>query len=416
MTQHIRGHRGMLEIDCVVDGAVVKLLYVRLVLRSWSTSLPSPRSPVEVLTDEVFHRLKAFVNEQNGLPFLLLDWRGISALERPALELWWEIRKLHVAVLHVGLSTEIHTKIEATDEVSHSSAVSHLEGISGILDRTVLYLPSPASAGVNGIVSKHCGSSDSLLAFIDEHVTSYLKQETAACFNNNPQYLRSTPLKANGFFDGQKIIGNPASFSWFALRSAATVKRLLSLDRVPEKKREGEFRSSQHQETRLLACTQNGVSFAMAISNMIHVDDVVADGEDPEQIGVDVIDRFGPSQMFIEEYSCSEQSTPDSYIFVGDFVIAGTELKIAEVHAYHRRAQLRHAVVVGSVLEESSSSQTAGVVSKPSQQAEVVSGKTTSKDARGRSLLRRVMIHSLVNVHNLKTADDKPLELKYVFP
>jgi hypothetical protein len=147
--------------------------------------------------------------------------------------------------------------------------------------------------------------------------------------------LQSTPLLASGIFRATRVIGHPEQFSWTVLRLADRLEEILdgSHGQIPA-----------GGETRLLACSRNGAALAYCLPPLVH--NVSIDG-------VDIVDRLGPTHCFVEDYAPSRDDNGVSdinYVYVGDFVVGGTELRAALSHVQERRRHLSHALVLGSVL------------------------------------------------------------------
>ena len=152
--------------------------------------------------------------------------------------------------------------------------------------------------------------------------------------------LRSTPLRSNHYVDCCTILGSPVDYIWLVSRIATDLLDLgfLLLDRHRE--------AGLQNTPRLLACTRNGAALASAIQSFLTF---VFD----DNLRLDVVDRFGPTQRMVEEYDGGETQDSEGqkwYVYIGDVAIAGTELKIAEAHAHYRGVPLLGGLVVGSVL------------------------------------------------------------------
>ena len=181
---------------------------------------------------------------------------------------------------------------------------------------------------------------------------AYVRTLVANCFKRRDNgrdtlTLRSTPLKANGYFDANLLLGNPVVFPWLACLLADRLRALIE----PPPSRGGDSTSDgaapddgDEPTYRLLACTRNGAVLASAVRGLL-----------PPSLLVDVVDRFGPVPRTIEAYDGDASivdgpGAREAYIYVGDFVIAGTELRMAEAHAYYRKRQLAAGLVIGSVI------------------------------------------------------------------
>jgi hypothetical protein len=174
---------------------------------------------------------------------------------------------------------------------------------------------------------------------------AYLLQvvsKAARCLtkDNNPLRLRSTPFRSSHYIDCCSILGNPIDYIWFISRLATDFLRLVSfvLNRQEI--------SGLQATPRLLACTRNGAAIAGAIQAFLtYLFD--------DNLRLDVVDRFGPTQRMVEEYDGGDSQDNEGhrwYVYIGDIAIAGTEIKIAEAHAHYRGIPLMGGLVIGSVL------------------------------------------------------------------
>lgn len=165
---------------------------------------------------------------------------------------------------------------------------------------------------------------------------SEIRNAFVRCYQRfpKPARLTSTPLLAGGMFRATRIIREPAQLSWTVLRLADQLEQIL----------DGKHGPPPQGETRLLACSRNGAALAFCLPPLAHHLGIE---------GVDIVDRLGPAHCFVEDYAPFEYepiNSEVSYIYIGDFVVGGTELRAASAHAQERRRHLTHALCLGSVL------------------------------------------------------------------
>jgi hypothetical protein len=65
---------------------------------------------------------------------------------------------------------------------------------------------------------------------------------------------------------------------------------------------------------------------------------------------LEIVDHLGPTAEVIEEYSIERSGVPGSYVVVSDFMMGGTEIKIAREHARRRGSRLAGICVIGALL------------------------------------------------------------------
>lgn len=401
--------RGCLHWQQECASGAVSVGYVRLALLQFTTEILA--GTATGLRARALRNLKDELDLQTKV--LIVDWSGIAHASDDSLSALDQILQEVPAIINIAVDPAIQGSLSSrTTGLRGKSIAAHpalhnmwrdfpfgardsskesrtTEDDNTEDDKTEnecrIIRPTAHDPIVQEVVDSLSSGPESLsnvLQAIEDHV---LRDAIANCFVKKGQYLRSTPLWANGYFDAQQIIGDPNVFGWIAFSMARRIRNILSSESQRDK--------AQPADARLLACTQNGAALAMAATHMISRD--ITAGDNDVKLNVDVIDRFGPSQKFIEEYASDEWSTPAYYIFVGDFVIAGTELKIAEVHSYHRQTLLKHAVVIGSVLDHRSSE---------------------DGDRPAKQLLHRVKTHSVIHVADLKDKKGEAISPTYRFP
>ena len=69
------------------------------------------------------------------------------------------------------------------------------------------------------------------------------------------------------------------------------------------------------------------------------------------QKAIDIGDHMGPKYRILEEPSLRSNLIEEDYIFIGDFVVGGTELRIAQTYARSKGSVIKHAVLIGCMLD-----------------------------------------------------------------
>lgn len=135
--------------------------------------------------------------------------------------------------------------------------------------------------------------------------------------------LPSTPILATGLFDASIIISNPNYFTWVCIRMADMVDEIII---------ENTLLNAQ-----LLSVSLRASPFANAISLLL-------------DIPMRTVDHLGPFQKVLDFESFNQYSIPNTnYIFIGDFIVGGTELKLAHLFARYYASDLKYAIVLGDV-------------------------------------------------------------------
>jgi len=141
-----------------------------------------------------------------------------------------------------------------------------------------------------------------------------------------PERLSSTPLIANGVFNARSIISDPSKLLWIGIFMADRVKEVIQ-----------KYKISSHC---LLAVSLRGSPIAAAawfLSSSLAT-------------RIEIVDHIGPIHEILEEPIYTNEKSTVNYIYIGDFIVGGTELKAAKLYAWSKGKRLEHAIVIGAVL------------------------------------------------------------------
>ncbi len=143
------------------------------------------------------------------------------------------------------------------------------------------------------------------------------------------QRMHSTPFLSSGLFNARALIGAPAKFTLIVLQLVDALEALLQ----------------EHRPANpcILAVSLRGGPIAAATAFLAST-----------KLDVEIIDHMGPKQSVLEGYSFRQQKRDISYIYIGDFVIGGTELKVASSYASALGSRVRHGLAIGTLLPRDS--------------------------------------------------------------
>jgi len=136
--------------------------------------------------------------------------------------------------------------------------------------------------------------------------------------------LSSTPLKATGHFNANMINSQPSSFRWIVSIMSEVIQQ--------------EVTKSQFMSYTIVASSLRGVTIAASVREVLHY---------VSNVGFHIFDHFGPkhdlkklpiSRTFKEKEQC---------IYVGDFLIGGTEVKLTQTYCSSLGGELSKAFVLG---------------------------------------------------------------------
>jgi len=142
--------------------------------------------------------------------------------------------------------------------------------------------------------------------------------------------LSSTPLKAPGEFSATSFISNPTFFKLVSLILAEKVY---------------DFISSNHlKNVTIVSASLRGATLAAAIWEILR---------SSQNVRLCPIDHFGPRHDLLEPAKFHEAIQNSNCIYIGDFLIAGTEVKVLSAYTKFLNGSLCAAFVVGKFTEKS---------------------------------------------------------------
>lgn len=188
-----------------------------------------------------------------------------------------------------------------------------------------------------GVLKVSCSANDDkvvngLLRKIEKAELDFLKKAISGCCKSVNQRLLSTVVSANVEFDAAKIISEPHVFIWLCLFMADKIMEFI------KEKFIGDSFNPNSSNIKLLAVSLRGSPFASAISYLINK-------------GYDTIDHLGPRHKLFDVELFDNFKRGIQYIYIGDFVVGGTEIKIAQAYAELLGCELNYAFVLSSFLD-----------------------------------------------------------------
>ncbi|WP_316799682.1 hypothetical protein [Pedobacter frigidisoli] len=164
--------------------------------------------------------------------------------------------------------------------------------------------------------------------FRKQKISGYIK----SCYVSfdHPRFLQSTPVLATGIFDASKLISGQTAFYWICLEMADQLRSLIKENKIV----------MNNKEVRLLSVNLRSAPFASVVSLLISVP-------------LTTIDHLGPKHRVhdLDILDGLENLKQFSYIYLGDFCIGGTEIKIAQTYAGISSSELNTAIVIGSYVD-----------------------------------------------------------------
>lgn len=149
--------------------------------------------------------------------------------------------------------------------------------------------------------------------------------------NTEDEILSSTPLIPTGHFNATEIISDPSKFRWIVLLLVEAIHKVMQQDRP--------------KHYTIVASSLRGTAIAGSVKELLHF----LSGPD-----LCVIDHIGPNHDVIEKPLFNNFGRSDYCVYVGDFLIAGTELKITQAYCGFLGGRIKHAFVIGKYTQKSS--------------------------------------------------------------
>ena len=164
-----------------------------------------------------------------------------------------------------------------------------------------------------------------------------VKNAVKSCYKafvNGNKGLVSTSIEASGEFDATKIISNPKQFLWTSLLMADEFEKL----KVEIQKKNEENKTSDYTELKLISVSLRSSPFVSSVGLLTNT-------------GYDTIDHLGPKHKLFDIEILVTIKKNILYIFIGDFVAGGTEIKIAQTYINLLDCKLKYSIVIGSLLK-----------------------------------------------------------------
>jgi len=142
---------------------------------------------------------------------------------------------------------------------------------------------------------------------------------------SEPKRLCSTPIIANGEFNSNVILSNPYKFKWISVFLSDRLEQLIKDQKL--------------SNVKLISASLRGAPFA-AILGLFNNKEF------------ETIDHFGPRHKVFDFDFVTKKEHGINYIYIGDFVFGGTEIKIAKTYIEMKGSKLEHALVLGSLFDK----------------------------------------------------------------
>jgi hypothetical protein len=160
----------------------------------------------------------------------------------------------------------------------------------------------------------------------EEIVEIYIRSILKSTFTEFDDFKRlcSTPFLAKGEFDSKIIVESPNDFMWISFYLSDKLTRIIEIEKL--------------NDIVLVSASLRGAVFTSILGILNDLDYLN-------------IDHIGPIHKVYDINSLEEKHRNKNYIFIGDFVFGGTEIKLTKAYSSFWGANLNHALVLGSLFK-----------------------------------------------------------------
>lgn len=142
--------------------------------------------------------------------------------------------------------------------------------------------------------------------------------------------LPSTPLRATGQFNATNLISKPSEFRWIVV---------LLVDKIFQLSKKNDIANYS-----LVAGSLRGSAIAGSVWELLQQFD--------DKITIQIVDHVGPCHDVAGRRYESPSAMKEQCIYIGDFIIAGTEIKLISAYCNFMGSKLTHAFVIGKYTEQ----------------------------------------------------------------
>jgi hypothetical protein len=290
-------------------------VYVRLKGLIWSCNGLIKPTNLDINAGEELNKIYRTIDQAKPL---IVDTKDVINLTDRAWDsLFRSVNELRREITFINVVSSLDIKIN----LSHTEYCNTINMAKAPDLSAITFFNSIQRSKING----------ELITIINSKILENIKLYAADSFDEygggEERYLHSTPIKANGEFNASHIISDPSKFYWVSLRMADLVREVIERQKI----------GSRLHQIRLLAVNLRSCPFAASVSLLAG-------------LPLETIDHFGPINRVNEFVDQNPNRKYYDYIFIGDFVVGGTEIKIAQTYAHMTNSKLNNAVVVGSWL------------------------------------------------------------------
>ncbi|UAB72217.1 hypothetical protein INR79_23420 [Vibrio sp. SCSIO 43132] len=303
------------------------ILYTRMALFSWDCK----EAPSRVNHDNI----KFFISNLQNVPnldafeYILINFNQIEDTDDHIY------RDLIQCALEQGIKlfcfvTTSHIKPAKPFEQINNSSKEFKKGgtpicINSMVNDEISYIS--INMTMEDIVAITQSKRFENIKYFEEKLVKDLVSSSYIEFENKRQ-LSSTPLLAPGEFNASEIISEPLSFKWMILLMVDLI--VINIDKEINK------------IITIVASSLRGSAIALSVWEVLQ-----------DYFGVDlyIIDHLGPNYD-LSEPTPLHINSEHSLIYIGDFLIAGSELKTTDMYCHSYGGKIDSAFVIGKYTKQ----------------------------------------------------------------
>ncbi len=292
--------------------------YTRMILFSWTCD--SPPTSLSQSNGEYFVRC-LMKNLNDDVDVVVVNCNDINDIDDHFVDpLFDYLKKGHKTIIF--FSNDNKAKL-----------IKYLGHISGNYDLKIIRCPGE---NIKSICFDNSSiDSSTVLKIIDESIKlekKWLVRQVKKTYQKykEPKRLSSTPLVASGEFNATKILSEPSRYKWIVAIMAESINRAIQLDKP--------------KSFTIVTASLRGAVLAGGVWEILYF---------VSKLDLHIIDHMGPRYDILEIPSKDDKSIANYCIYVGDFMIGGTEIKVVSSYCNLFGSKLKHAFVIGKYIKES---------------------------------------------------------------
>jgi hypothetical protein len=297
---------------------VASCSYIKLIGLVWTNSGLLPTNNLHIDAGEVLNEIYLLTSRHKPL---IIDCDGITAVIDHAWDTFFKsVGKVNKQIIFIN-----HKRLIQKIQASKKEFCDHLKKDEGQYDDYFTIYDG------DSFIKYSKDHIDEIQLEIQCKIKNYIFNSFEEFHDKQYHYLHSTPFLSTGVYNALNIIGDPEQFYW------TTIALMHKIEMIVQEYKLG--KNHKNKPLRLLSVSLRSSPFALILSMLLDLD-------------VDIIDHFAPINKIYEHNILPK--TGFEYIFIGDFCIGGTEIKITKQFSFWNQSILEHAVVIGSLFHTNS--------------------------------------------------------------